>query len=57
VALILALLGTPLAIRVFSRRGSGQLSREEGPEPPQPRPVAEQDRPPPMPGAMTQWRT
>jgi phospho-N-acetylmuramoyl-pentapeptide-transferase len=31
VALILALFGTPLAIRVFSRRGYGQLIREEGP--------------------------
>ncbi len=31
VALLLALFGTPLAIRVFSRRGYGQLIREEGP--------------------------
>jgi phospho-N-acetylmuramoyl-pentapeptide-transferase len=31
VALILALFGTPLAIRIFSRRGYGQLIREEGP--------------------------
>ncbi len=31
VSLILALFGTPLAIRVFSRRGYGQLIREEGP--------------------------
>jgi len=31
VSLLLALLGTPLAIRVFSRRGYGQLIREEGP--------------------------
>jgi phospho-N-acetylmuramoyl-pentapeptide-transferase len=31
VALILALFGTPLAIRVFRRRGYGQLIREEGP--------------------------
>ncbi len=31
VALILALFGTPLAIRVFTRRGYGQLIREEGP--------------------------
>src|SRR5260370_37124583 len=31
VALILALFGTPLAIRVFSRRGYGQPIREEGP--------------------------
>ncbi|HUZ56702.1 MAG TPA: phospho-N-acetylmuramoyl-pentapeptide-transferase [Streptosporangiaceae bacterium] len=31
VAMILALFGTPLAIRVFSRRGYGQLIREEGP--------------------------
>ncbi|HEX9554266.1 MAG TPA: phospho-N-acetylmuramoyl-pentapeptide-transferase [Streptosporangiaceae bacterium] len=32
VSLILALFGTPLAIRVFSRRGYGQLIREEGPK-------------------------
>jgi phospho-N-acetylmuramoyl-pentapeptide-transferase len=31
VSLILALFGTPLAIRVFTRRGYGQLIREEGP--------------------------
>jgi phospho-N-acetylmuramoyl-pentapeptide-transferase len=31
VALVLALFGTPLAIRIFSRRGYGQLIREEGP--------------------------
>jgi phospho-N-acetylmuramoyl-pentapeptide-transferase len=31
VSLLLALFGTPLAIRVFSRRGYGQLIREEGP--------------------------
>ena len=31
VSLLLALLGTPLAIRVFTRRGYGQLIREEGP--------------------------
>ena len=31
VALVLALFGTPLAIRVFRRRGYGQLIREEGP--------------------------
>ncbi len=31
VAMILALFGTPLAIRIFSRRGYGQLIREEGP--------------------------
>ena len=31
VALILALFGTPLAIRVFTRRGYGQLIREVGP--------------------------
>jgi phospho-N-acetylmuramoyl-pentapeptide-transferase len=31
VALILALFGTPLAIRIFTRRGYGQLIREEGP--------------------------
>jgi len=33
VALILALLGTPLAILVFSRRRYGQLTREAGPAP------------------------
>jgi len=31
VSLLIALLGTPLAIKVFSRRGYGQLIREEGP--------------------------
>jgi phospho-N-acetylmuramoyl-pentapeptide-transferase len=31
VAMILTLLGTPIAIRVFSRRGYGQAIREEGP--------------------------
>jgi phospho-N-acetylmuramoyl-pentapeptide-transferase len=31
VALLLALFGTPLAIRLFKRRGYGQLIREEGP--------------------------
>jgi phospho-N-acetylmuramoyl-pentapeptide-transferase len=31
VALILALFGTPLAIRLFIKRGYGQLIREEGP--------------------------
>jgi len=31
VSLMLALIGTPLAIRVFSRHGYGQLIREEGP--------------------------
>jgi phospho-N-acetylmuramoyl-pentapeptide-transferase len=31
VSMLLALFGTPLAIRVFSRRGYGQLIREEGP--------------------------
>jgi phospho-N-acetylmuramoyl-pentapeptide-transferase len=31
VSLLLALFGTPLAIRVFSRRGYGQAIREEGP--------------------------
>jgi phospho-N-acetylmuramoyl-pentapeptide-transferase len=31
VALIIALFGTPFAIRIFSRRGYGQLIREEGP--------------------------
>src|SRR5215471_1439989 len=31
VAMILALLGTPLAIRLFRRRGYGQLIREDGP--------------------------
>ena len=30
-SLLLALFGTPLAIKVFSRRGYGQLIREEGP--------------------------
>ncbi len=32
VSMILALFGTPLAIRVLRRRGYGQLIREEGPE-------------------------
>jgi phospho-N-acetylmuramoyl-pentapeptide-transferase len=31
VSMILALFGTPIAIRVFSRRGYGQAIREEGP--------------------------
>ena len=31
VSLLIALFGTPLAIKVFSRRGYGQLIREEGP--------------------------
>ncbi len=31
VSLLLALFGTPLAIRIFSRRGYGQAIREEGP--------------------------
>jgi phospho-N-acetylmuramoyl-pentapeptide-transferase len=31
VSLILALFGTPLAIRIFTKRGYGQLIREEGP--------------------------
>ena len=31
VSLMLALFGTPLAIRIFTRRGYGQLIREEGP--------------------------
>jgi phospho-N-acetylmuramoyl-pentapeptide-transferase len=31
VSMVLALFGTPLAIRIFSRRGYGQLIREEGP--------------------------
>jgi phospho-N-acetylmuramoyl-pentapeptide-transferase len=31
VSLILALFGTPLAIKIFTRRGYGQLIREEGP--------------------------
>jgi phospho-N-acetylmuramoyl-pentapeptide-transferase len=31
VSLLLALFGTPLAIRVFTRRGYGQLIRKEGP--------------------------
>ena len=31
VALILSLFGTPLAIKVFTRRGYGQLIREDGP--------------------------
>jgi len=31
VSLLLALFGTPLAIRIFSKRGYGQLIREEGP--------------------------
>ena len=32
VSLVLALLGTPIAIRVFRRRGYGQAIREEGPK-------------------------
>jgi phospho-N-acetylmuramoyl-pentapeptide-transferase len=31
VALVLALFGTPVAIRIFARRGYGQLIREDGP--------------------------
>ena len=31
VAVVLGLLGTPLAMRLFNRRGYGQLIREEGP--------------------------
>ncbi|HTP17367.1 MAG TPA: phospho-N-acetylmuramoyl-pentapeptide-transferase, partial [Streptosporangiaceae bacterium] len=31
VSLLLALFGTPLAIKIFSRRGYGQLIREDGP--------------------------
>ena len=31
VAMVLALFGTPLAIRIFTRRGYGQEIREEGP--------------------------
>ena len=31
ISLLLALFGTPLAIRVFTRRGYGQAIREEGP--------------------------
>ena len=31
VSLLLALFGTPLAIKIFSRRGYGQAIREEGP--------------------------
>ena len=31
ISLLLALLGTPLAIRIFTRRGYGQAIREEGP--------------------------
>ena len=31
VSMIIALLGTPIAIRVFRRRGYGQAIREEGP--------------------------
>ncbi|HEX3488162.1 MAG TPA: phospho-N-acetylmuramoyl-pentapeptide-transferase, partial [Streptosporangiaceae bacterium] len=31
ISLLLSLFGTPLAIRIFSRRGYGQLIREEGP--------------------------
>ncbi len=31
VSLVLALFGTPLAIRIFTRRGYGQAIREEGP--------------------------
>ena len=32
VGLVLSLLGTPVAVKVFRRRGWGQLIREEGPE-------------------------
>jgi phospho-N-acetylmuramoyl-pentapeptide-transferase len=32
VSMVIALFGTPLAIRMFRRRGYGQLIREEGPE-------------------------
>jgi phospho-N-acetylmuramoyl-pentapeptide-transferase len=32
VALLLALFGTPLAIKIFTKRGYGQLIREEGPK-------------------------
>ena len=32
ISLVLSLFGTPLAIRLFARRGYGQLIREEGPE-------------------------
>ena len=32
VALLLALFGTPVAIRIFTKRGYGQLIREEGPK-------------------------
>jgi phospho-N-acetylmuramoyl-pentapeptide-transferase len=31
VAMVLALFGTPLAIRIFSRRGYGQEIRDDGP--------------------------
>ena len=31
ISLLLALFGTPLAIRLFTRRGYGQAIREEGP--------------------------
>ena len=31
VAMVLALFGTPLAIKIFTRRGYGQEIREEGP--------------------------
>ena len=31
VSLVLALFGTPLAIRIFTKRGYGQAIREEGP--------------------------
>lgn len=31
VSLLLSMFGTPLAIRLFSRRGYGQSIREEGP--------------------------
>ena len=31
VAMVLALFGTPLAIRMFSRRGYGQEIRDDGP--------------------------
>ena len=31
VSMLLALFGTPLAIRIFTKRGYGQAIREEGP--------------------------
>ena len=36
VAMVLALFGTPLAIRIFTRRGYGQEIREDGPAPHRP---------------------